>query len=188
MKVTATFLSTVDFCASGKCPHALDSIGRGGAIRTPDPLRPRHWNAQKYLPLNHLFTIIYRKQSTAEFSRCSQFRSCRIPQAATISWTPSFVIALHLRFAACKRKPLGPDRIICGAQPVPPQNLASQCVELELRSLLLLLARLSVRVRGAEEPCLPIRERDIPAICPISPILGLIPLDQDLCPGRYGSL
>jgi hypothetical protein len=41
----STILTTVDFGASERRPHLLDSIGRGGEIRTHDPLRPRRFSA-----------------------------------------------------------------------------------------------------------------------------------------------
>ncbi len=53
---TATKSTTVDFAASFRRPHLFDSIGRGGAIRTPDPLRPRQVRYQAALrPDNYCF-------------------------------------------------------------------------------------------------------------------------------------
>ena len=45
----STILTTVNFTASERRPHPFDSIGRGGEIRTHDPLRPRQVRYQAAL-------------------------------------------------------------------------------------------------------------------------------------------
>ena len=56
--------------------------------------------------------------------------------------------------------------------------------------LLLLIAAFvrSTRARGADEQLLSIRERDVSAVGPVRPVLGLISVHDDLGPHRYGVL
>lgn len=55
MKATATKLTTADFQAAWIRPDLIDSIGRGGEIRTPDPLRPSRIPA---FAANALFSML----------------------------------------------------------------------------------------------------------------------------------
>jgi len=58
-------------------PHLIDSIGRGGAIRTPDPLRPRDRNRlqglHRFSPnpniYNNLGNLLFARQPTQVASR-----------------------------------------------------------------------------------------------------------------------
>jgi hypothetical protein len=113
---------SIDGCSTSKMPYPVDSIGRGGAIRTPAPPAPK---TDSSVPKNPVyFQCFCFNKMRAHWNLEFRSRSSRVFRPASISrsYLPGFELYRSQYSAGCitniarKRRQLSHRRIFYGPQ------------------------------------------------------------------------